>query len=147
MKQSGFKGLANVVDLRQREKERLIGELSGKRALADRYRHNLDRLQGLYESAGASGALTSAQLSVLSQNCGDYKQAVLHLAAGHRQELQQHEAEMNVTQQALTLAVHRHEALDQVLERKRQDSRRAQACGEQKRQDEVATQSWLRSRA
>jgi len=138
-----LKGLASVVDLRQREKDRLVGEISGKRALAQRYRHNLERLQGLYESAGAGGE-PGAQLSVLAQNCGDYKQAVRRLVDSHRDELVLHEADMQVVQQALTLAVHKHAALDQVLERQRQELRRAQAYGEQKRQDDVATQSWLR---
>lgn len=147
MSQSRLRSLGTVVDLREREKDRLIGELSSKHALAARYRSNLERLQGLHDSAGTGGGRSSAQLSVLSQNCGDYKQAVLRMADGHRQELVLHEAELALAQRALTLAVHRHEALDQVLERQRQQLRRTQAHGEQKRQDEVATQSWLRSRA
>jgi flagellar export protein FliJ len=141
-----LKGLASVVDLRQREKERLLGALSGKRALAQRYRQNLERLQVLYESAGAGGE-PGVQLSVLAQNCGDYKQAVMRMVDSHRDELVLHEADMQVAQQALTLAVHKHEALDQVLERQRQTIRRGLATSEQKRQDEVATQTWLRHRS
>jgi flagellar export protein FliJ len=139
-------GFSTVVDLREREKERLQGELAAKHALAERYRKNVVRLEELCASAGPSGSLNGAQLSVMSQNRGDYKQAVMRMADDHRNELHLHEAAMRIAQQALTVAVHKHEALDQVLARRREGLQRSEARGEQKRQDELATQSWWRER-
>lgn len=136
--------LATVVELRERDKERLLTELATKRALAERFRNNLTRLEQLCTSAGASGGVNGAQLSVLSQNRGDYKQAVMRLADNHRDELHLHEAEMRRAQDALIQAVHRHEVLDQVLARRREDLQRNQSRCEQKQQDELANQSWWR---
>jgi flagellar export protein FliJ len=136
--------LASVVDLRERDKERLLADLATKRELAERYRKNLARLEQLCSGAGASAPLSGGQLSVMSQNRGDYKQAVMRMADGHRDELSLHEADMRVAQQALTRAVHKHEALDQVLSRRQETLQRSQARGEQKQQDELANQSWWR---
>ncbi len=139
--------LAAVVELRERDKSRLMRELANQRALAERYRNNLARLEELCASAGASAATNGAQLSVMSQNRGDYKQAVMHMAASHRGDLQLQEAEVNAAQLALTRAVHRHEALDQVLCRRREDQQTGASRQDQKRQDELANQSWWRGQA
>jgi len=137
-------GLATVIELRAREKDKLLADLATKQALAERYRANLVRLEALCDSTGVSAANGGAQLSALSQNRGDYKQSVMHMAEIHRSELQLHEADMRVAQQALTLAVHRHEALAQVFVRQRESLRASRNAQEQKQQDEIATQSWLR---
>lgn len=138
--------LAALVELRERDKQLLLAELVAKRELAERYRNNLARLERLCESAGASGSASGAQLSVLSQNRADYKQAVMRMAEGHRNELKLHESDMHLAQQTLTAAVHRHEALDQLLARQREDRQRSRSRNDQKRQDELASQSWLRER-
>lgn len=140
-----LRGLASVVDLREREKDRLLAELATKQALAERYRNNLARLEDLCQSVGGARALTGAHLSALSQNRGEYKISVMQLATGHRSELQLHEADMRLTQQALVSAVHRHEAMAQILARQRESVRSALNTREQKSQDEIAIQSWLRA--
>lgn len=139
-------GLAAVVDLRRREKERLVGELAGKRAQVERHRATLVRLEKLYVSAGASGVASAAHVSALSLNCGDYKQAVMRLADSQRDEVLRHDADLQLAQLALTRAVQRHEALTQVLDGKREALQREGERGEQRHQDELATQSWLRGR-
>ncbi|KAF7599969.1 MAG: flagellar export protein FliJ [Candidatus Dactylopiibacterium carminicum] len=139
-----LRGLSMATELREREKDERQAELAVKQATEARYRANLERLEALSESAGASARQGVGQLSVLSQNRGDYKQAVLQMAAEHRLELQLHQADMRLAQTALMQAMHRHEALEQTLERRRAGLQREENVREQKQQDELATQAWLR---
>lgn len=140
-------GLAAVVDQRRREKEGLVGELAGRRAQLERHRATLVRLEQLCAGATVGGASATTHVAALSLNCGDYKQAVLRLADSQRDEVLRHDADLQLAQLALTRAVQRHEALSQVLDGKLQVLQREQRQGEQKRQDELATQSWWRGRA
>lgn len=139
-------GLAAVVDQRRREKDSLVGELAGRRAQLERQRATLARLEQLYAGAATDAVRASAHVVALSLNCGDYKQAVMHLADSQRDELHRRDADLQLAQLALTRAVQRHEALSQVLDGKLRVLQREQAQGEQKRQDELATQSWWRGR-
>jgi flagellar export protein FliJ len=142
-----FQSLSTVVDLREREKDRLVGELARAQTASDRQRNMLTRLEGLYQSAGASGAPRAAHLSALSLNCGEYKQAVLRMAQAQREQVSAHDAQLAQARQALTQAVHQHEALGQVLARKQADLAQQVSRQEQKRQDDLATQAWLRGQA
>lgn len=138
-----MQSLSRLVALREQEVDRLTADVAAKQALRERYLGNLERLERLCESTGASGALPP----VLSMNCAAYKQAVMQLAASHRQDLALHEADMAVAQQALLAASRRHEVLDQVLVRQQDRRRQAQQTQEQKRQDELATQVWWRGQS
>lgn len=143
--------LGQLVDLREREVERLSAEMAGKRAVRQRYLDNLERLEQLCTSSGPSGTQSPAgqpqALSpTLSLNVGGYKQAVMKMAQAHRLDLSLHEAEMLTTQRLMTTAARRHEALDQVLVRQRRGLQRSQNTREQKRQDDLASQVWLRGR-
>lgn len=140
-----MQSLRRLVDLREREVDRLAADMAAKTRVRERYRSNLDRLDQLCRSAGASGA--AAQLApALSLNCGIYKQSVMQLAEEHRQDLALHEADMAVAQGVLAEAARRHAVLGQVLERQQNELRQAQVAFEQKRQDELATQVWFRER-
>lgn len=132
--------LNRLVDLREREVDRLQAEMASKEALRRRYLGNLDRLQELCAGSGASGVLSPT----LALNCAGYKEAVLELAASHRESLTLHEADMAVTQRALVAASRRHQVLGQVLEARQERGRRAENLREQKRQDDLAAQVWLR---
>ncbi|HMN43152.1 MAG TPA: flagellar FliJ family protein [Povalibacter sp.] len=136
--------LGRLVDLREREVERLSAEMADKRIVRQRYLDNLARLEQLCESSGQSGA--QALSPTLSLNVGGYKQAVMKMADAHRLDLSLHEAQMQTTQRLMTVAAQRHEALDQVLVRQRRGVQRFQNAREQKRQDELAAQVWLRGR-
>lgn len=143
--------LKRLVELREREVDRLSADVAAKHAVRDRYRANLERLEHLYRSSGASGsplpARQGAVLSpVLSLNCAGYKQAVMKMAEAHRTDLSLQEADVAVAQRALAAAVRRHESLDLVLERQLQGMRRLRESTEQKRQDELASQTWWRGR-
>jgi flagellar export protein FliJ len=142
MNNTKTRGLEAVVELREREKDKLVGELATQRALTERYRNTLARLDALCAGAGASGAQGAANLAVLSLNCGDYKQSVMKMAAGQRDELGVQEAELRRAEQALVHAAHRHAAMSITLERQQQDIDRAASRREQKGQDELATQTW-----
>jgi flagellar export protein FliJ len=135
------RNLTTLVDLRQREVDRLVADMAQKEAVRQRYRSNLDRLAGL--CAGESAQGTSPSLSL---NRAAYKQSVLEMIDQHRTELTLHEADMAVAQCALTAASHKRESLGQVLVRKERDAAAEQAQRDQKQQDELASQVWWRGR-
>ena len=138
-----------LLDLRKREVDRLSSDMAGKRAVRQRYLDNLARLELLCTGSGASGAQQHPQrthtLSLsLSLNCGGYKQAVMKLADVHRVDLSLHEAQMMTTQKLMTTAARKQAALEQAVLRRRLGVERRQNIREQKRQDDLATQVWLR---
>ncbi|MES2258635.1 MAG: flagellar FliJ family protein [Pseudomonadota bacterium] len=135
-----IRNLSTLVELRTTEVERLQTEMAAKESVRERYQKTLDRLTGLYQGSGASGNLPLA----LAGNCGDYKQAVMQMADNHRLDLNMHEADMAVSQRALTAAYMKREVLGQVLEKKQQAEVHERRQQERKQHDELATQLWLR---
>jgi flagellar export protein FliJ len=138
-----IKSLDTLVDLRSIEVDKLQTELARQEATRARYQANLARLTSLAEGSGASGRLAP----VLALNCGHYKQAVFALADNHRTDLQLHEANMAVSQRNLNAAWTRRELLGKVLEQQQVLLSREQERAARKREDEIATQSWLAGRA
>jgi flagellar export protein FliJ len=138
-----IKSLDTLVDLRSIEVDKLQTELARQEATRARYQANLARLASLAEGSGASGQLAPA----LALNCGHYKQAVFALADNHRTDLQLHEANMAVSQRNLNAAWTRRELLGKVLEQQQVLLSREQERAARKREDEIATQSWLAGRA
>jgi flagellar export protein FliJ len=135
--------LGTLVQLKSSEVERLQADLARPEATRARYQANLQRLAALAEGSGPSGALAPA----LALNCGQYKQAVLAMADAHRTDLQLHEANMAVAQRNLSAAWTRRELLGKVLEQHEAAAGREQERAARKREDEIATQSWLAGRA
>jgi flagellar export protein FliJ len=138
-----IKSLDTLVDLRSIEVDKLQTELARQEATRARYQANLARMTSLLESSGASGRLAPA----LALNCGHFKQAVFALADNHRTDLQLHEANMAVSQRNLNAAWTRRELLGKVLEQQQVLLSREQERAARKREDEIATQSWLAGRA
>jgi flagellar export protein FliJ len=140
-KPAAVKSLTTLVALRERAVDRLTAEMAEKTTVRDRFRNNLERMEGLCAGDAPLGALPLA----LSINFAHYKQAVLQMADTHRADLSLHEADMAVTQRALVAAAHKREVLGQVLARKKavvlDDQRRV----EQRGQDELASQQWFRT--
>ena len=134
--------LGTLVHLRGIEVDRLQAEMAAQRATSARYRDNLARLDGLAQGSGPSGALPLA----LALNCGHYKQAVMQMADTHRTDLSLHEANMALSQRALTSAWSKRELLGQVLEQKQDAADLAQQRVDRKRQDDLATQAWMAGR-
>jgi flagellar export protein FliJ len=137
--------LNRLVDLRALEVDRLQAEMAGKESVRQRYCGTLARLDALCAGSGASGGIANNGLPLAAAlNCGAYKQAVMQLADAHRANLSLHEADMAVTQRALVAAAQRHEVLGQVAARHLERGLRVEQVREQKRQDELATQVWVR---
>jgi flagellar export protein FliJ len=139
-KEHTIRNLSTLVTLRDNEVEKLQSELAAKENLRDRYQKTLDKLTSLYESSGPTGRLPMA----LATNCGDYKQAVMAMADSHRVDLSMHEADMAVSQRALTAAYAKREVLSQVLLKEQQSVAHALNAKERKNHDELATQLWFR---
>lgn len=138
--QHTIRNLSTLVELRSNEVEKLQSEMAAKESVRERYRKTLDKLTNLYESSGPSGKLPMA----LALNCGDYKQGVMAMADSQRVNLHMHEADMAVSQRALTAAYVKREVLGQVLERHQHAAATAQRAQERKQHDELATQLWFR---
>jgi len=137
--------LDTLVRVRGTEVERLQTALAKKEATCARYQASVDRLTALAEGSGPSGQPGAMRpLSpALAMNCGNYKQAVFALAETHRTDLQLHEADMAVAQKSLAQAWTRRELLGKVLEQHEAAYARAVERTQRKREDEIATQSWL----
>ena len=135
--------LGTMVQLRSTEVERLQADLASQEATRVRFQNNLARLHSLATGSGPSGALPPA----LALNCGAYKQNVLAMADAHQVDLQLHEANMAVSQRKLTDAWTRRELLGKVLEQKEASLARDLERANRKREDDIATQSWMAGRA
>ena len=136
-----IRSLSTLVDMRSNEVDKLQTEMAAKENVRERYRKTLDKLTSLYESSGPSGRLPMA----LALNCGDYKQGVMAMADHQRVNLHMHEADMAVSQRALTAAYVKREVLGQVLEKKQAVVDSEKRVHERKQHDDLATQLWLRS--
>jgi flagellar export protein FliJ len=154
-KQNTIDSLNTLVHLRSTAVDRLQAELAKQEAVRTRYRNSVDRLSALAEGCGASGQPAAAPAAArgagfsaaLAVNVGDYKQAVFALAETHRLDLHLHEANMAVAQRNLAQAWTRRELLGKVLAQHEADHARAQDRLQRKREDEIATQSWLAGQA
>lgn len=135
--------LGTLVELRSLDVDRLQADLASQEATRTRYQNNLARLDALAEGSGATGALPLA----LALNCGAYKQNVLAMAELHRLDLALHEANMAVAQRKLSDAWTRRELLGKVLEQEQVLHAREQERVVRKREDDIATQSWMARRA
>lgn len=135
--------LGTLVELRTLDVDRLQANLASQEATRTRYQNNLARLDALATGSGATGALPPA----LALNCGAYKQNVMAMADLHRTDLALHEANMAVSQRKLADAYTRRELLGKVLEQQQVLLAREQDRVLRKREDDIATQSWMAGRA
>ncbi|MFC0250586.1 flagellar FliJ family protein [Massilia consociata] len=137
-----IQSLGTLVQLRTLDVDRLQADLASQEATRTRYQNNLARLDALATGSGATGTLPPA----LALNCGAYKQNVMAMADLHRTDLALHEANMAVAQRQLTAAWTRRELLGKVLEQQQVQLAREQDRIMRKREDDIATQSWLAGR-
>jgi len=147
-----IRSIGTLVQLRSTQVDRLQADLASQEATRLRYQNNLERLTALAEGSGASGNARGASgaggtpplLSpALALNCGAYKQGVLALADSHRTDLSLHEANMAVAQGRLKDAWVRRELLGKVLVREQDALALEQERATRKREDDIATQSWM----
>lgn len=135
--------LGTLVQLRSLDVDRLQADLASQEATRLRYQNNLARLSELATGSGATGALPPA----LALNCGAYKQNVMAMADLHRTDLALHEANMAVAQRKLSDAWTKRELLGKVLEQQERALSKEQDRIVRKREDDIATQSWMAGRA
>lgn len=134
------KSLNTLVAMRDREVDTLMADVAAKQVVRERYQTNLKRMAALCEAPAASGSTSPIQ----ALNSGHFKASVIQMAQLHEQDLALHEADMALARQALQTAAQRKEVLEQVLSKQQVSLRKTQAGQEQKRQDDLATQVWLR---
>lgn len=135
--------LARLISLREREVERHQAQLANKQQLRDRQASALERLEMLSRQVQPA-ALTTA---TLSSNSAAYKQAVLQWADQQRQDLALHDADMAVQRQQMLAVARQQEAYAQLLGRVDLRLQTEQGRLQQKQQDDLAGQVWLRRRA
>ncbi|MBV8503217.1 MAG: flagellar FliJ family protein [Paucibacter sp.] len=135
--------LGRLRELSERARDQAQTHFAEQQRRCERIAGNVDKLEALAGSAAptaADGRLTAALLA----NQGAYKDTVLDLARGQRKALDQSRADAAAAQAALISESRREAALDkarsQVGARLALDARRQ----EQKQQDALASQSWLR---
>ncbi|HYR25248.1 MAG TPA: flagellar export protein FliJ [Aquabacterium sp.] len=132
--------LHTLVTLREREVDRLSADVAAQRVTRERYTRNLERMTRLCEDSH-----TSTQPSpIQALNTGNFKVAVMAMAEQHRQDLVLHDARLRQTEQALQDAARRQEVYEQLLARQGRRLLALKASQEQKHQDDLATQVWLR---
>jgi len=141
-----IRSLDTLVRVRGAQVDRLQADLASQEATRMRYQNNLARLDALAAGSGASSR-TLAVSPALALNCGAYKQDVMALAASHRLDLSLHEATMAVAQDRLKDAWVRRELLGKVLVREQDAHALDQQRATAKREDDIATQSWLANQA
>jgi flagellar export protein FliJ len=141
-----IQSLGTLVKLRSTEVERLQADLAKQEATRQRYRTSVERLTDLAVGSGPSGSSAGALSPALAANCGNYKQAVFALADTHRTDLHLHEANMAVSQRNLAQAWSKRELLGKVLAQQETAFAREQDRAQRKRDDDIATQSWLAGR-
>lgn len=137
------RALEQVVQLREREQERVGAVLAEQERTRQRFVTSISQLGNLLDQAGATGALPPT----LASNLGAYKLSVLDMADRHRTALARHESQMDQTRLALHEAFRRREAVAQLHERRLEEGERALLVAERKRTDDVAQTVWLRGRA
>lgn len=135
-----IQSLSTLIDMREREVEKLMADMAAKQAVRDRFQHNLERMDKLCAHSATSGVTSPVQ----ALNSGHFKLSIMQMAEAHRQDLALHEADMAVSQLALQNAAQRREVLDQVRAQQQRSLSKEQASREQKGQDDMATQVWLR---
>ena len=142
-KQNTMTSLGTLVRLRSTEVERLQADLAKQEAMRARYQATVERLTDLAVGSGPSAQAASTLSPALAVNCGNYKQAVFALVDTQRTDLHLHEANMAVSQRNLAQAWTRRELLGKVLSQHEAAFAREQDRAQRKREDDIATQSWL----
>jgi len=142
-KQNTIDSLGTLVRLRSTEVERLQADMAKQEAMRARYQATVDRLTDLAVGSGPSAQPGLALSPALAANCGNYKQAVFALADTQRTDLHLHEANMAVSQRNLAQAWTKRELLGKVLAQHEAAHAREQDRAQRKREDDIATQSWL----
>lgn len=138
--QASLQAVRRLAELRARDAERLQTELAERQAQRRRQAEAVERLNALCVGIGAS----AVPAAVLAANCAAYKESLLELGRRQQDVLARHDADVDAARLALVAASTRRMALEQAVDGRQQRLDRDAAGREQKRQDDIATQVWLR---
>ncbi|MBK1616118.1 hypothetical protein CKO44_21925 [Rubrivivax gelatinosus] len=138
--ETSLHAVRRLAELRGLEADRLQSDLAERHVQRRRQADAVERLNTLCAGVGASAALPLA----LSANCAAYKETLIELGQRQQDELAVHDAGIASARVALVAAACRRMALDQAVAGRQQRFDRELAGREQKRQDDIATQVWLR---
>lgn len=131
--------LRRLAELRAREVERLEAEQARRQALVERSRHSLHRMRQLLEEVGRQ----SAGCPVMASNSAHYKASLVDMIAAQRRTLASQEMELEAGRRTLQEATLRRERVQRTLQDKQAELGRELARSDQKRQDQLALQSWV----
>lgn len=131
--------LRRLAELRAREVEGLEAEQVQRQALAERARNSLRRMRELLEEVGRQ----SAHCPVRASNSAHYKASLVDMIAAQRRDLAAQEAAIEAARRALAEAALRRERVQRTLRDKQAELARGLASRDQKRQDQLALQSWV----
>jgi flagellar export protein FliJ len=137
------KSLSGLMAARQGRIDRLTTEVARRQTSCTRYREQIDTIDRLRVEAANTVDRASP---VLATNCAGYQQSMAVLAQGHRRLLALQEADLQAARCRLTELALQRERWQKALDLRRDVLARQQNVREQKRQDEMASQAWLRSR-
>ncbi|AIO69719.1 hypothetical protein [Burkholderia oklahomensis] len=139
------KCIAGLVSIREAEVEKLTASLARQESVRARFHRNLHAMQTLFDAAG--GAPAQAVPPTLLHNQAGYRLAMLDMMQAHRTALRAHEEHMQVERQLLAATAARCEMWRRELRKRERRLDAARERGEQRSQDELAAQAWIRSRA
>ncbi|WP_206995176.1 flagellar FliJ family protein [Trinickia mobilis] len=137
------KSIGGLMAARQGRIDRLTTEVANRQSTCSRYREQIDAIDRLRADAAKKA---DRSLPALAVNCAGYQHSMATLALEHRRLLALQEADLQAARRRLTELVLQRERWQKALELRRGALVRQQNVREQKRQDEMASQSWLRSR-
>jgi flagellar export protein FliJ len=137
------KSIDGLIAARQGRIDRLTTEVANRQSTCRRYSEQIDTIDRLRTDAASKVDRSSPALAV---NCAGYQQSMATLAHEHRRLLALQEADLQAARRRLTELALQRERWQKALELRRGVLIRQQNVREQKRQDELASQSWLRSR-
>ncbi|MCC4596678.1 hypothetical protein NRY95_07940 [Xanthomonas campestris pv. phormiicola] len=131
-----------LAQLRARELDAAGEELRKLHAIAERMRHNLQRMRDMLGELGRNDGGSAA----LASNSAHYKLSLLDMITVHSRDLRGQEARIQASRDVFDLASLQYERITRALHDKRGLLRQLRHAQDQKRQDQLALQSWVHAR-
>lgn len=135
-------GLSKLVAMRAQEVDRLSADVAARDAEGARYRRHISQMTALMQSVDTGAHVHPAH----AMNGARYRSAMADLIHRHERELAQHEASVASLRADLRHARLRHEQIDVVRRKKLSALDLEHRARERKREDQQASQAWLRRR-
>lgn len=135
-------GLSKLVVMRGKEVERLKVDIAARDAECARYRHHVSRMTLLMQTVDTSTQVHPEH----AINGARFRSAITDLIHRHQRQLAMHEALVAGLRADLYRARLRYEQIDRIRSKKVGALEAEQRIRDRKREDQQASQAWLRSR-